>query len=103
MFVVSKEYGIILNFDNIVELYTGSDGTAVVAKQTDGKMIILQKYETTKEAKEAIIIISEKMSRKNIVYVPNMKEIKGHIVNSSIMREQYHNINGKKTKRHGGS
>lgn len=103
MFIVSKESGVILNFDNIVELYTGSDGTAVVAKQTDGRMIILQDYEVKKEAKEAIAIISEEMSRKDIVYVPSAKEIKGRIVNSSIMREQHHNIGGKKTKGHGGS
>lgn len=103
MFIVSKESGVILNFDNIVELYTGSNGTAVAAKQTDGRMIILQDYETKKEAKEAITIISEEMSRRNIVHVPSTKEIKGRIVNSGIMREQHHYAGGKKTKGHGGS
>lgn len=103
MFIVSRENGVVLNFDNIVELYTGSDGTAVVAKQTDGRMIIMQDYKTKKEAKEAILIISEEMNRKSIVYVPNAQEIKGRIVNSVIMREQHHNIGGKKTKGHGGS
>lgn len=103
MFIVSKESGVILNFDNIVELYTGSNGTAAAAKQTDGRTIILQDYETKKEAKEAIAIISEEMSRRNIVHVPSAKEIKGRIVNSGIMGGQYHYAGGKKTKGHGGS
>lgn len=103
MFIVSKEYGVILNFANIVEIYTGSNGTAVVGKQTDGKMIILQEYESKKEAKEAIAIIADEMRRNTVIYMPDANTIKGRIANSGIMREQHHNINGKKTKGHGGS
>lgn len=101
MYIVSKENGVILNFDNVVELFTGSNGTAIVAKQTDGRMIILQEYESKKEAKEAIIMMSSEMERKSVVYVPNPKEIKGHIVNSG--SEQHHLTGGRKQKGHGGS
>lgn len=101
MYIVSKENGVILNFDNVVELFTGSNGTAVVAKQTDGKIIILQDYETKREAKEAIIIISESLDRKSVAYIPSPAEIKGRIVNSS--NEQHHLSGGRKQKGHGGS
>lgn len=103
MYIVSRENGVILNFDNVVELFTGSNGTAVVAKQTDGKIIILQDYETKREAKEAIVIISENLERKCVVYIPSPEEIKGRIVNSGIMREQHHLSGGRKQKGHGGS
>lgn len=49
MYIVSKEYGVILNINNVVEIYTGSNGTAIAAKQIDGKMILLAQYETKKE------------------------------------------------------
>lgn len=101
MFVVSKEYGIILNFDNIIELYAKSDGTVVVAKQADGKLIVLQEYENTKEAKTAIEIISEQISLKNVVYMPSLNEVKRRIENDGM--KKYHNVGGKKTKGHGGS
>lgn len=101
MYIVSKESGVILNFDNVVELFTGSNGTAIVAKQTDGRMIILQEYESKKEAKEAIVMMSGEMERKSVVYVPNPKEIKGHIVNSG--SKQHHLTGGRKQKGHGGS
>lgn len=101
MYIVSKESGVILNFNNAVEIFTGSNGTAVVAKQTDGRMIILQEYDSKKEAKEAIIMMSSAMERKNVVYVPNKDEIKGHIVNSG--SEQHHLSGGRKQKGHGGS
>lgn len=101
MYIVSKESGVILNFDNVVELFTGSNGTAAAVKQTDGKIIILQEYESKKEAKEAIIMMSSAMERKNIVYVPNKDEIKGYIVNSR--NEQHHLSGGRKQKGHGGS
>lgn len=101
MYIVSKENGVILNFDNVVELFTGSNGTAVVAKQTDGKIIILQDYESKKEAKEAVLIISEQLERKSVVYIPSTAEIKGHIVNSGNI--QHHLSGGRKQKGHGGS
>lgn len=101
MFIVSKENGVILNFDNVVELFTGSSGTAVVVKQTDGKIIILQEYETKKEAKEAVLIISEQIERKSVVYIPNPLEIKGRIINSG--NTQHHLSGGRKQKGHGGS
>ena len=101
MYIVSRENGVILNFDNVVELFTGSNGTAVVAKQTDGKIIILQDYESKKEAKEAILIVSEQLERKSVVYIPNLAEIKGHIVNSGNV--QHHLSGGRKQKGHGGS
>lgn len=94
MYIVSRENGVILNFSNAVEIFTGSNGTAVAAKQTDGKLIILQEYESKKEAKEAIIMMSGEMERKTIVYVPNKDEIKGHIVNSG--NEQHHLTGGRK-------
>lgn len=101
MYIVSRENGVILNFDNVVELFTGSSGTAVVAKQADGKIIILQDYENKKEAKEAIIILSGEMERKTVVYVPSRDDIKGHIVNSGNV--QHHLSGGRKQKGHGGS
>ena len=85
----------------MVELFTGSNGTAVVAHQTDGKIIILQDYETKKEAKEAIVIISEQLERRSVVYIPNPADIKAHIVNSE--KTQYHLSDGRKQKGHGGS
>lgn len=100
MYIVSKENGVILNFNNAVELFTGSNGTAVVAKQTDGRMIILQEYESKKEAREAIIMMSSEM-KKNVVYVPSKGDIKGHIINSG--SEQHHLSGGRKQKGHGGS
>ncbi len=103
MYIVSKENGVILNFDNVVELFTGSNGTAVAAKQTDGKIIILQDYESKKEAKEAVIAISEEMRTKNIVYIPDREEIKGRIINGRQYKNPHHYENGKKTKGHGGS
>lgn len=101
MYIVSKESGVILNFDNVVELFTGSSGTAAVAKQTDGRMIILQEYESKEEAKESIIMMSGAMERKTVVYVPNKDEIKGHIVNRG--SGQHHLSGGRKQKGHGGS
>lgn len=101
MYIVSRENGVILNFSNAVEIFNGSNGTAVVAKQTDGKLIILQEYESKKEAKEAIIMMSGEMERKTIVYVPNKDEIKGHIVNRG--NEQHRLSGGRKQKGHGGS
>lgn len=101
MYIASRESGIILNFDNVVELFTGNNGTAVAAKQADGRIIILQEYESRKEAKEAIIMLSGAMERNAVVYVPNKDEVKGHIVNSGNAR--HHLPGGGKQKGHGGS
>lgn len=101
MYIVSRENGVILNFDNVVELFIRSNSTAVVAKQPDGKIIILQDYESEKEAKEAIIMMSGEMERKTVVYVPSRDDIKGHIVNSGSI--QHHLSGGRKQKGHGGS
>lgn len=100
MFIVSKENGVILNFDNIVELYTGSNKTAVAAKQVDGRIICLKEYETETEATEAICMIADEMSRKNIVHVPRKEEIKAKM---NLEEQKWHHATGKKTKGHGGS
>lgn len=101
VYIVSRENGVILNFRNAVEIFTGSNGTALAAKQTDGKLIILQEYESRKEAKEAVIMMSGAMERKTVVYVPDKDEIKGHMVNSG--NDQHHLSGGRKQKGHGGS
>lgn len=100
MFVVSREYGIILNSDKVVELFTGGNRTAVVGKQMDGRMICLKEYDNEKEAKEAISIIADEMCRKNIVYVPTQEEVKTKI---ALDEKKWHHATGKKTKGHGGS
>lgn len=100
MFIVSKEYGIILNFNNVVELYTGNNKTAVAVKQTDGRIICLKEYETEKEAKVAICMIADEMNRKDIIYVPSKDEIKAKM---NLEEQKWHHATGKKTKGHGGS
>lgn len=104
MYIVSKENSIILNLENVVEVFTKKGGENLIfAKQPNDKVIILQGYNTEKEAKEAILMIAEEISigRKDIIYVPTPEEIKGRLVNSGA-EKQYH-ISGKKTKGHGGS
>lgn len=100
MFIVSRECGIILNFNNIVELYTGSNKTAVAAKQVDGRIICLKEYDTEKEAREAIRMIADEMNRKDIVDIPKKDEIKAKI---NLEEQKWHHATGKKTKGHGGS
>lgn len=102
MYIVSKEAGVLLNFNNIVELFTKNDG-ALIAKQEDGKIIILKVYETEQHAKEAILIIAEDMKNKNIIHVPTKEFVKQHIINGNPYNNPHHHINGKKTKGHGGS
>lgn len=100
MFIVSRECGIILNFNNIVELFTGSNKTAVAAKQVDGRIICLKEYDTEKEAREAIGMIADEMNRKDIIYIPKKDEIKAKI---NLEEQKWHHATGKKTKGHGGS
>lgn len=101
MFIASK--GIILNFSNMQELYTGTNGTAVVAKQTDGKLYVLQEYENAREADEAIAIIAKEieLGKKDLVYVPDSREVKARIANNG--DGQWHLSGGRKQKGHGGS
>ena len=95
MFIVSREYGVILNINNVVEIYTGSNGTAIAAKQIDGKMILLAQYETKKQAKEAIEIISDEMQRHEIVHTPGIDEINSKI---ALLEQRWHHATGKKQK-----
>lgn len=101
MFIVSREYGIILNFNNIVELFTGSNQTAVAAKQADGRVICLKEYDAEKEAKEAICMIAEEMSmeKRNIIYVPSSQEVKNRILINIKRESRHHNIAGKKKQK----
>lgn len=101
MFIASK--GIILNFSNMQELYTGTNGTAVVAKQTDGKLYVLQEYENARETDEAIAIIAKEieLGKKDLVYVPDSREVKARIANNG--DGQWHLSGGRKQKGHGGS
>ncbi len=101
MFIASK--GIILNFSNMQELYTGTNGTAIAARQADGKLIILQKYESCREAEEAIAIIAKEieLGKKELIYVPDTQEVKARIANNG--DRQWHLSGGRKQKGHGGS
>lgn len=101
MFIVSREKGIILNLDNATEVYTGNSDRAIVAKQTDNRIIPLVEYETEGEARTAIEMIAEEMGRKDIVYIPSREQVKARAVNDR--KGQHHNTGGKKTKGHGGS
>lgn len=101
MFIASK--GIILNLDNMQELYTGTNGTAVAARQADGKLIVLQKYESAREAEEAIAIVAKEieLGKKELIYVPDSRKVKARIANDG--DTQWHLSGGRKQKGHGGS
>lgn len=104
MYIVSRENSIILNLENVVEVFVKKGGENLIFdKQPNDKVIILQGYNTEKEAREAILMIAEEIAigRKILMYIPTPEEIRGRLVNSGA-EKQYH-INGKKTKGHGGS
>lgn len=101
MLIVSREMGIALNFDKIVELTTGTKGTALVAKQDNERLIMLQEYSTTREAKTAVLMVAAEMERKSLVYVPDRDEVLRQIQLEE--HQKYRSATGKKTKGHGGS
>jgi len=63
-------------------------------------VIKLGEYESVKLAKKAVQMLCRDMEQKQICYMPDDDAVKAALIAE---RREYHGIDGKKTKGHGGS
>ena len=100
MYIVSKDRTSIVNAAQITSLYIGADNCTVKADFKNGKGCQLGRYGSEKECQAAIDIIVGNLGKTDICFMPNDSAIN---TKSNPGNQKPHNINGKKTKGHGGS
>lgn len=100
MFIVSKDKNSIINAQQTTSIYIGADGCTLKADFGNGKGCQIGRYNSEKECRTAIAILSESIGKSEVCFMPQDNAISAKI---SIGEQKQHNINGKKTKGHGGS
>lgn len=99
MFIVSKDKKSIINLEQVTAMYIGSDGCSIKCDYKNNGCQ-LGRYNSDKEAKKAIEIISESIGKVDVCVMPDDSAIKAKM---NLEEQKYHHITGKKTKGHGGS
>ena len=100
MFIVSKDKNSIINTQQTTSIYIGADGCTLKADFGNGKGCQIGRYNSEKECKTAIEILSERIGKSEVCFMPQDNAISAKI---NIGDQKQHHINGKKTKGHGGS
>ena len=103
MIIVNKERTELYMAEHIGNIYISAGRTYAIKVRTNtgtqgGTMA---EYDTETEAKTALkIVMRDIAAKKEIIYMPEEKEIKAAVAND---KEVWHHATGKKTKGHGGS
>lgn len=100
MFIVSKDKNSIINAQQTTSIYIGADGCTLKADFGNGKGCQIGRYNSEKECRTAIEILSENIGKSEIFLMPQDNAVSAKI---NIGEQKQHHINGKKTKGHGGS
>lgn len=100
MFIMNKDRNALINLHSISSIYIGADSVTVKADFENGKGCQLGRYLSEKESKIAIGIVSEKLGKNEVCYMPEDSDVKAKI---NLNRDKQYHIQGKKTKGHGGS
>lgn len=101
MIIVSKDKTSMANMDHVSNVYISGDFSIKANMNGNVSMIKLGSYGTQKESEYALQFILESMERKsNICYMPQDCEVQAKV---ALDESRYRNVNGKKTKGHGGS
>lgn len=104
MWILNEQEGKIIDLQNGNMVALGRDGKSISFFRGNGQITKVKEYETTKEAREAVKMITESMNlgREAVYTLPDSEKIKSRIFQSQDYENKHH-INGKKTKGHGGS
>jgi len=101
MIIVSKDKTSIANMDHISCIYVAGDYSIKANMNGNVSMIRLGMYGTQKAAEYAFQFLLESLSTNDkICYMPQDGEVQAK---EALNESRYRNINGKKTKGHGGS
>ena len=100
MFIVSKDRNSIINTAQITAIFVGADNCTIKADYQNGKGCQLGRYNSETQAHTAIEIIAESIGRCEICFMPKDNDVDAKI---NLTEQKQHNVNGKKTKGHGGS
>lgn len=100
MYIVSKDKNSIVNMSQITVVYLGADNCTIKADYQNGKGCQLGRYNSEKEAKTAIDIVANSMSKTEVCFMPEDSAISAKL---NLGEQKQHHISGKKTKGHGGS
>lgn len=101
MLVVSKDFRIVINMENITDIYIGADDVSIKADFSNGKGCQISRYPSKEMALEAMRLLTKSADiGKSIFCMPQDKEVEAIIQRDSV---QTHHISGKKVKGHGGS
>ena len=104
MWILNEQEGKIIDLETGNMVALGRDGKSISFFRGNGQITKIKEYETTKEAKEAIKMITESMNlgREEVYTLPDQEKIKSRIIQDSDHENKYH-VSGKKIKGHGGS
>ena len=101
MIIVSKDKTSIANMEHISSIYVSGDYSVKANMKGNVSMIKLGMYGTKKAAEYAFQFLLESLGRNDkICYMPQDNEVQAK---EALNESRYRNINGKKTKGHGGS
>lgn len=100
--IISKDRTQIINDQYVSAIYISVDGMTIRCEMANGKVWNICRYNSQKEAETAMHILTERLKRDNMAYMPTDEDVKARI-NASADAYQKHHITGKKTKGHGGS
>lgn len=98
MFVVDKNRAAIINMNNVGCMYI-SEGS-IKASYTSGSGSQVARYNTPREAEEALKMLAESIGKSEVFFFPDDEAVRVRIAASG---QKYHHVTGKKTKGHGGS
>ena len=88
--------------ENITSLYIGSDGCTIKAAAGNTRGGIIGRYDSYEEAKTAFVMLCEKIEKGLVVIKPPGAEETRERIKAQ-PKTIHRNIEGKKTKGHGGS
>lgn len=101
MVIVSKDRTSLANMAYVANIYIASDWSIKANMAGNMSMMKLGAYASEKEAEYALgYLTGEIKSGKDVIYMPLDDQIRELI---ALVKTEYHRIDGKKTKGHGGS
>lgn len=100
MFIVSKNRNSIINTAQVTSIYVGADNCTIKADYQNGSGCQLGRYSSETAAYAAIELIAENLNKCDVCFMPKDNSVDAKL-NNGIYKQ--HNIDGKKTKGHGGS
>lgn len=101
MIIVSKDQTSLANMDYVVNIYVAGDWSVKANMNGNIGMIKLGRYPSEKAAEYAFhILVNALAAGKEVCYMPQDSEVQAE---QALDEVRYRNIDGKKTKGHGGS